>query len=223
MKHHAHHRVAHMFLARLGAAVLPQIRTAPDRPAHLTQVLDTSWIEGASLPLADRKAPEQTVALIDGMDFHRETRQDRVSRAYRERPRTRVYESLDVRSPSWVSLVALDLARLTRRRVICTAYESHAGDRNLGAHDDDWLGVAVQMRGAKSWLIWPGGGEPPKETVTRAGDVLVLPRCMKHEVSTPQRPGHSTHLLFAITAEALPAAAADDRRGGGLRPARQAP
>ncbi|MER6633692.1 hypothetical protein ABT301_36700 [Streptomyces sp. NPDC000987] len=165
----------------------------------MSGAFDAAWIESIPVPVAGRKAPGQTVALIDGVDFERGTDPDAVAAAYQERPRTRVYESLHLRSDGWPSLVSPHLARMLGRYVICTAYESQAGDRHLGAHDDQWLGVVVQMRGAKRWLVWPAGPDSPEEIVMRAGDVLLLPQGMTHEVATPDAPGHSLHLLFAVT------------------------
>ncbi|MFI0772574.1 hypothetical protein ACH4TQ_48120 [Streptomyces sp. NPDC021218] len=191
--------VAFSFLGRLGTAVWP--RLAASQPVHIQRAFDAAWIEGLSLPLGEEKAASQTVALIDGMDFHRQSDKDAVAHAYQERQRTRVYESLNVRSDGWFSTVTLRLTAMRRHQVICTAYESHAGDRNLGAHDDEWLGVITQMRGAKRWLVWPGETGAPEEIVTRVGDVLILPQGVKHEVSTPDSPGYSVHLVFAMTDE----------------------
>ncbi|MBO3681712.1 cupin domain-containing protein [Streptomyces sp. NEAU-YJ-81] len=194
---HAHHDVAFSFLGRLGSAFWPRLTAS--QPVHVRQVFDASWIEKVSLPLAEEKAAGQTVALVDGTEFVRESRNEEVFHAYRDRPRTRVYESLHVRSDGWVSAVTLQLTAMMRRNVICSAYESHAGDRNLGAHDDEWLGVITQMHGAKRWLVWPETTGAPEEIVTRVGDVLILPQGVKHEVSTPDLPGYSVHLVFAIT------------------------
>lgn len=185
-------------LGVLGWAAMPRIWAAPDRPSHV-RAFDAAWIEQVPVPVAGSRMPGQTVALIDGTDFHRTDDPGAVAQGYRDRPRTRVYESLDVRSDGWHSLVSLHLAGMLRRQVICTAYESQAGDRNLGAHDDAWLGVVVQMRGAKAWRVWPTRASDPVEVVMRSGDVLIVPKGMTHEVSTPPNPGHSLHLLFALT------------------------
>lgn len=218
----APHPTAFAFFARLGSAVLPRIRWANGQLAHVQDVFEPAWLEGLPLPVGEAKAPDQTVALIDGPDFERESDMGAVARAYEDRPRTRVYESLDVRSDGWFSLVSLHLAGLLRRRVICTAYESRAGDRNLGAHVDQWLGVIVQMRGAKRWLIWPTADSSPVEVVTQAGDVLVLPQGMTHQVNTPEDPGYSVHFLFAVTDQlirprATPTAPPIDPRPAGVR------
>ncbi|ASQ94460.1 cupin domain-containing protein [Streptomyces sp. 11-1-2] len=195
----AHQEVGFRFLGRLGPAVWPRLTAS--QPVHVQQVFDAAWIESVFLPLAEQKATGQTVALVDGLDFHRRSHRDAVARAYQERQRTRVYESLDVRSDGWFSTVTLQLTAMMHRHVVCSAYESHAGDRNLGAHDDEWLGVIIQMRGAKHWLVWPEATGAAEEIVTRVGDVLILPQGVKHEVSTPDLPGYSVHLVFAITDE----------------------
>ncbi|MFD9190390.1 JmjC domain-containing protein [Streptomyces phaeochromogenes] len=155
------------------------------------------------MPLGDERAAGQTVSLADEEGFERGTRAAQLARAYAERPRTRVYESLNVRSDDWFSLVALHLVGLLRRDVVCTAYESCTGDSNLGAHFDQWLGVIVQMRGAKQWRLWPAEGCLSDTLVTEAGDVLVLPERVTHAVSTPARPGHSVHLVFAVTGKSI--------------------
>jgi ribosomal protein L16 Arg81 hydroxylase len=94
----------------------------------------------------------------------------------------------------------LRLAGLLRQRVIATLYESRAGDLNLGAHDDQWDGVIVQIRGAKTWRLWPETHGQPHELLTRAGDVLLLPQGVTHEVTTPD---YSVHLVLAVTDEPL--------------------
>ncbi len=196
-----HQEVAFSFLGRLGPAVWPRLTAS--QPVHVQQVFDATWIESVFLPLAEQKAAGQTVALVDGLDFHRRSHKDAVARAYQERQRTRVYESLDLRSDGWFIAVTLQLTAMIRSPVVCSAYESHAGDRNLGPHDDEWLGLITQVRGAKRWLVWPDTTGAPEEIVTRAGDVLILPQGMKHEVNTPGSPGYSVHLVFAITDEPM--------------------
>ncbi|MFG3287234.1 JmjC domain-containing protein [Streptomyces sp. NPDC048179] len=157
--------------------------------------------------MADARPATQTVALADGATFERVVSEDERVREHRDQPRTQVYESIHARSGGWPSLVTLHLAGLVRREVVCTLYQSYADDRTLGAHLDDWLGVIVQMRGAKRWWIWqsPSPQSSPDEIVMRAGDVLLLPKHMKHEVDTPADPGHSLHLVFAVMDESLDA------------------
>ncbi|MFI0942815.1 JmjC domain-containing protein [Streptomyces sp. NPDC021020] len=186
---------------RLSSAVLPRYPSAT--AVHIPQVFDKEWT--AALPLPTQgKDPDQPVALVDGFDFHRETDEGAITDAYRARRRTRVYESIHARSDGWFSLVTLHMARLLRQRVVCTMYESRAGDRNLGAHDDEWDGLIVQMRGTKSWRLWPPPHGQPHELLTQAGDVLLLPRGVTHEVDTPD---YSVHMVLAVTDEPLAAAA----------------
>ncbi|WP_424858489.1 hypothetical protein [Streptomyces sp. SAI-170] len=187
----------------------------PEQLSYYAGAFDPLWVESLYLPVADGLRPGQTVALVDGPDFHREADPAEAARAYGERPRTRVYESLDVRSDGWWSLATLHLAGMLRRRVICTAYESQAGDSNLGAHDDAWLGLIVQMRGTKRWTIWPTRDHPPEDVVMRTGDVMILPQGMTHQVSTPEEPGHSLHLLFAVTDEPISSAPGPARSAAG--------
>jgi hypothetical protein len=188
----------------LSSAIVPRRRPGSAMElAHLPQAFNEEWI--ASLPIpAEDKHPGQTVALVDEDAFHREVTEEAVAAAYAQRPRTRVFESIHARSDGWYSLVALRLAGLLRRRVIATLYESWAGDLNLGAHDDQWDGVIVQIRGAKTWRLWPQPHGQPRELLTRAGDVLLLPQGVTHEVTTPD---YSVHLVLAVTDEPLTATA----------------
>ncbi|MET7573383.1 cupin domain-containing protein [Streptomyces sp. NPDC005492] len=204
---------ASAFLTPLAAMALPGIRLAHDRLTHEKGVFTEEWLAGRPLPLADARQPGQTVALVDGDGFTRSLGADSATHDHDVRPRTRVYESLHVRSNSWVSLTALHLAGLLRRDVVCTAYESHAGDLNLGPHDDLWTGLIVQISGAKRWLVWPNPQAAPEEFVMRTGDVMVLPRRMKHDVSTPENPGYSLHLVFAITDRPIEAWSAPQSSG----------
>ncbi|UJV42756.1 cupin domain-containing protein [Streptomyces sp. AMCC400023] len=193
----AENSIASQFLARLWSAVLPTYMRAEEqqRVAHFVSAFDPAYLERLPLPLKGERSETQTVALVDDAEFHREVSNDAIDAAYQERRRTRVYEGMDARSDGWYSVTALQLARLARCRVACSMYESNSGDRNIGAHVDQWLGAIVQMRGAKSWTLWPSADGEPQEIITRAGDVLLIPRDVKHEVSTPD---YSVHLVFAF-------------------------
>jgi hypothetical protein len=194
------HVLSQRVYTRLGTIVLPRYRSGcSDQVKHLPRAFNDEWIASLPLPAEDR-APDRTVTLVDGMDFQRETDEVAIVDAYAERQRTRVFENVQSRSDGWFSLVALHLAGLLRQRVACSVYESRAGDSTLGAHDDEWDGVIVQLRGSKSWRLWPEPHGQPRELLTRAGDVLLLPRGMKHEVATPD---YSVHLALAVTDEAL--------------------
>ncbi|WP_301182990.1 JmjC domain-containing protein [Rhodococcus ruber] len=108
---------------------------------------------------------------------------------------------MDAASDGWFSLVAVQLTRLARCRVVCSMYESNVGDHNLGAHVDEWLGVIVQMRGEKQWTLWPRTDGEPSEVLMQTGDVLLLPRNVEHAVTTPE---YSVHLVFAfVTGEPI--------------------
>ncbi|MEV8333872.1 JmjC domain-containing protein [Streptomyces niveus] len=173
--------------------------------AHLPAAFEEQWIASLPLPVEDRP-PGQTVALVDNDGFQREMNEEAIAGAYARRPRTRVLESIHSRSDGWYSLVALHLARLLRRRVVCTLYESQAGNDNLGRHHDQWDGLIMQMRGVKTWRLWgeQDTQQPLEQLLTRTGDVLLLPRGMSHEVETPD---DSVHLVFAVTGEPLAATA----------------
>ncbi|MFJ2175986.1 JmjC domain-containing protein [Streptomyces sp. NPDC087851] len=196
MNSQTHQETAAKIIAPLWSAALPSYRADGAQVSHLRHLFETEWTAGLPLPLAEHRPVDQTVALADEANFHRETDESRLDIAYRQRPRTRVYESIDVRSDGWYSLVAARMASLTRRRVICTMYESNAADQNIGAHFDLWFGVIIQMRGAKTWKIRKSPRGDTEEIVTRAGDVLLLPPHVQHDVATPE---YSVHLVFAIT------------------------
>lgn len=190
-------QVAARALNRIWSATLPTYRqgASQQQPRHLLQVFDPASLRDMPLPLGGDRAAEQVVTLVDDMEFHREVEESAIKEAYRERRRTRVYEGLDARSDGWYSVTALHLARIARCRVVCSMYESNSNDRSIGAHIDEWFGTIVQMRGAKSWTLWPSADGEPEQITTRAGDVLLLPRGVKHEVSTPD---YSVHLVFAF-------------------------
>ncbi|MFE4055010.1 JmjC domain-containing protein [Streptomyces sp. NPDC059096] len=191
-----HQTIAAKIVAPLWSAALPSYRAGGTQARHLPRLFEPDWTARLPLPLAERRPPGQTVALADESRFHREADERSLSIAYSRQPRTRVYESIDARSDGWHSLVSTKMASLTRHRVICTMYESNAIDQNLGAHYDVWFGVIMHMRGAKAWKIWNHPQQDPEEIVTRAGDVLLLPPHVQHDVTTPE---YSAHLVFAIT------------------------
>jgi len=92
---------------------------------------------------------------------------------------------------SWYALAARHLTRLSGSAlpVMCSIFASSYGDETFGRHRDTWLGVVVQMAGAKGWLIGEclldGSGVPAKAVTARAGDILLLPKNLPHAVSTP--------------------------------------
>ncbi|GHH25764.1 hypothetical protein Srubr_25720 [Streptomyces rubradiris] len=156
-----------------------------------------------SLPLPSdpgARGPEQSVTLVAGDDFQRETDEAALARRYAARPRTRVMESIETRSDGWPSLISLRLAGMVRRRVVCSLYESHRQDTTMGRHQDHWDGVILQMRGTKRWQLWEDPSGQPREVLTQTGDVLLIPQGVEHDVSTPD---YSAHLAFAITDQPL--------------------
>lgn len=152
------------------------------KPALVRGVFDPAVLHGLWLPVGANRPAAQTVALADrGIDLERFTDPGSLSAAYRNRPRTRVYESMDVRSNGPLSLAALLLSSAAGCKVVCTLYESHAGDATMGEHWDDWFGVIVQLDGEKRWLLRVDPSGRRESILMQAGDVLLLPRGVRHE------------------------------------------
>lgn len=158
----------------------------------------------AELPLpAAMPRPGLPVAMPDGHGFERHTDAGELRAAYERRPRTRIYEDIGWGNETgWAWLAGQHLTRLagTGPRVNVTVYQSRAGDEELGAHRDTWLGVIVQASGAKLWEAGEGlfgRGERHRVLMT-PGDVMVLPKNCPHLVTTPADPGWSAHLVFAV-------------------------
>jgi quercetin dioxygenase-like cupin family protein len=189
-----HRRLAGQAIARLSAVLLPRWQPMRMHFAHIPEAFDAPWT--AALPLPRAADVDGPVTLIDGDDFQREADDSVVALEYASMPRTRVLESLHTRSDGWHALTTLHLSRLLRRRVSCSVFESRPQDRTAGPHHDEWAGLIVQVRGAKNWCL--GAPDPAGELqlTTRPGDVLLLPRGVRHNVTTPQ---HSVHVLLAIT------------------------
>jgi hypothetical protein len=191
------------FIERLWPRV---IRNGGPRPlstshVHLRQVFDAAWLDALALPIEDDKASTQTVSLVEDIHFTRGKSGHELEEAYRSHPRTRVYEGFNSRSDGWFSIAAMQFAALARCRVGCSVYASYAGDKTMGYHIDEWYGVALQMRGAKTWQLKQRLKDKPQTITVEAGDVLLLPRGVFHDVSTPKE---SVHLLFAfITQDSL--------------------
>ncbi|MEU3602668.1 cupin domain-containing protein [Streptomyces sp. NPDC006798] len=174
------------------------------QPTHLPGLLPPHF-HPLHLPIGDQRSTHQPVAFVDDSadSGFRRTASEADIEALRRSGTTRVYESLDVRSDGWHSQVSSGLARLLRRQVTCSVYESRTGDRSLGPHHDDWHGLILQTEGAKTWTLWPEGG--PVQIDTRAGDVLIIPWGLLHDVTTPPDPGHSVHVAFAVRHHLKPA------------------
>ena len=163
-------------------------------PVHIPEVFDQAWLTSLPLPTGDDRPEKQGVTLMDGGDFQRPTR-DTAENAYRERPRTRVYEGVSLHSGGWYAFAALQLAHMARCRVVSSIFVSNAGDATIPPHVDAWYGVIVQMHGAKLWTLTPEGATESQNVLTRAGDMLLLPPSVRHAVATPD---HSTHMVFAF-------------------------
>ncbi|MEU2305139.1 JmjC domain-containing protein [Streptomyces misionensis] len=192
------HKISAEVLARLGAVVLPAFRLAPEALLYVPAAMEPSWTERLPLPVGGARRPVQTVALADGRVFTRVSRAEDLERELAGQPRTQVYESVHLLSGGWIGVTALRLACMLGREVVCTIYQSRREDSTLGPHHDTWDGVVVQMSGMKRWLLWPDGDDEATEIIMRSGDVLIVPRGMRHDVSTLADPGHSIHLVLAV-------------------------
>jgi len=152
-----------------------------------------------SLPLAYDK----NYALANGLNFERSKERTQGGKLdknrYTSQPRTKVYEHINRLNDEWYSEVALGLARMSNRRVICSMYESHSIDKGLGQHIDEWDAVILQIAGSKKWNITLGNDES-EDLILSSGDVLFLPEGIEHYVETPE---YSVHLVFAILKENL--------------------
>jgi cupin superfamily protein len=197
------------FTGRLWAAIGAAGGTRPTTPGHryFPAVFHPAWLAGLSLPAGRHRPPGQPVALLDGRDgvLERYRTDEELWKAYARRPRTFAYENINFGAGgAWYSLVAQHLGRLARceLEVVCSIFQSTYGDETLGAHEDAWYGAIVQMWGTKTWHVGtsPGnqGAGLVSEVTTRAGDVLLIPKRLSHDVFTPPEPGYSTHVAFAI-------------------------
>lgn len=176
---------------------LPRSR---QRVAHFPQAFERDAVRKLPLPLADERPDSQTIALASQNGFQRERDEDAIQAAYEREPRTRIYEHIN-RQPTtqnqWYGFVTRQLQRAARHRVLCSVYESNAGDRSIGEHVDKWFGVIVQMRGSKLWTF-PSGDAAEQKILTQAGDILLIPQDTLHAVSTP---AYSAHIAFAIVTD----------------------
>lgn len=169
-------------------------RPQPGAWKHIPGAFDLAWLAGLGLPIEGGLNSRQTVALVHGDDFDRSAQGADVAAAYSNRPRTQVYESVGVRSGGWFAVVENLFARLFRCEVTSDVYVSNADDATIGLHHDEWYGLIVQLGGAKLWtLITPD--DVRTEILVEAGDVLLLPRDVRHNIATPD---HSVHVVFAV-------------------------
>jgi len=169
---------------------------------HYPDAYDPAWLATLPLPTTEERPPTQQVALVRYREYDRYINGDALREAHRARPRTRSFENVQ-RNSEWLFLVSRHLTRLSEseRDVIAALYESDTGDETLGAHWDMWYSAIVHVQGAKQWRIGHGmmdGAGPVQHLVTKAGDVLLIPQELAHAVATPEEPGHSRHLQFAL-------------------------
>jgi hypothetical protein len=175
-----------------------------DPQAHLYPgAYDAGFLAQLQLPHENAKPEAQKIALARVHNFDRYIDDAARVRANDARPRTLVYESLHRDGGcEWLSLTTRYLTRLadSERPVICLMYESRPHVEGLGAHFDTWYGAIVQVEGAKTWHIGPGvtGQGWERKLTTHKGDILLLADGLIHNVSTPEDPGLSRHLAFAI-------------------------
>lgn len=162
-------------------------------------LFNPDFLNRLQLP-TDADYPEVQHVTLEGRgDLQRPTA-DELAEAYRDNPRTRLYENL--RAPWAVETISL-LQKLARCAVSLAIYDSLPFEDNFGPHSDRWYLVAAQWRGVKQWWIGDDATKnktiPPTITM-KPGDVLCLPQGVMHDISTPDPIG-STHLAVAIVTE----------------------
>jgi hypothetical protein len=174
---------------------------------HFPAAFDPAFTSSLPLPSGDALPPGQPVAMLDhtGHGFERYTDPAALRAACQNRPRARVHKDIGWRDDgSWAALAGRHLTRLSDGpRVTVTVYESASGDESSGVHRDAWLGLIVQVTGAKHWSAGEGltraaPDDYVRQVTMRAGDVLIVPKNLPHRVTTPVDPGHSVHLVFAV-------------------------
>ncbi|MFF2374791.1 JmjC domain-containing protein [Streptomyces xiamenensis] len=178
--------IAFQFLQRL----TPLVLLSDGKHSHRERVFEPTWLESLALPTAGGQTKDK-VTLIGAGSIQRVAVADPEDELHRD---TRIFENLQNQSADPLALIAHQLGNITRRKVACSMYLSSRDSRSFGRHDDDWLSVIIQLRGAKNWTIWPHP-EPAVALTLNAGDVLVLPRGIQHDVSTPC---HSIHITLAL-------------------------
>jgi len=196
------YRTTSTFLRHIGPVLVPawHIPGSARRVQYAPAVFDPQWVARLPLPIDAPPVKGQSVALAasSGSDNDRLERPTTraLDAAYRQRPRTHIFESIEATGEGWTALTTFHLSSIVQRRIICALYHSTAQDDTLGPHDDNWWGVIVQMRGNKQWRIWDKDGHEPMQLTLTSGDVLLLPAGVTHDVATPVT---STHLVFAVT------------------------
>ena len=165
---------------------------------HFPGLFDPAWLASLPLPIGEQLPDSQSIALGgEGLSFERPASSENLRQAYADQPRTRIYESIDARSGGWPAVATRHLMKLADCRVTCTMYESSRDDETLGAHTDKWYGAVVQVLGAKAWRLGQDteNSQEDPTLITKAGDLLLLPTGLRHDVTTPE---YSVHLGFAM-------------------------
>ncbi len=166
------------------------------RLLHVKRVFDPAWLQSLPLAVGENRAASQEVSLLDPHGIERWLHDADVEAAYSAQPRTRAYENLGKFGGGWVRDVVIALSAATGFCVSSSSYESRKGDASFDAHVDGWIGLIPQVKGSKLWLVRDDHGRGPlQELVTEAGDVLLMPPDVQHEVRTPES---SLHLNFEI-------------------------
>jgi hypothetical protein len=174
---------------------------------HLPGLFDPRLLQALRLPIGEQRSAEQPVSFVQpGRDEELHTDAKAIVEAYTSKPRTRIYFAIEERAGGPWSLAALLLSQLAGYRVVCSMYESRAGDAKFDEHRDDWYGVIIQIKGAKQWRVPAGRQAGPSELTLRAGDALLLPRGVAHAISTPEE---SLHVNFAVLTATRPIRDAD--------------
>ncbi len=162
---------------------------------HLPDVFDPEWLQTLPLPIGENRPTRQTVSLGKDMRFERHSDEGDLKGAYDRERRTKIYEAVESRSGGWSAEATRYLMKLAGCDVVCTVYESTAKDKTLGPHRDLWYGAIVQMLGAKAWQLGDDVGQEEPTVVLEAGDVLIVPEQLYHDVSTSD---YSVHMTVAM-------------------------
>lgn len=174
---------------------------------HFPAALDRASLAALPLPSGGHLRaglPAATLREAGGLERHGSA--EALRAAYEHHATTRVYEDIGwgPNGEKWAARAGEHLTRLagTGPRVTVAVYESAYGDLELDCHRDHWLGVIVQVAGAKDWQAGeglPGAGKGGLHRVRlTAGDALVVPKGFPHQVTTPADPGSSVHVSFAF-------------------------
>jgi hypothetical protein len=189
--------LANEFLRRTAALVMRESATTGGAAIQWPGRFDSSWAQRLPLPIGEHRQPGQTIALASGLQFDRP---DDPAEAMATRPRTQIYESVEVRSEGnwWIKSVVEQLMRLTRVEVVCSIYASERRAATLNRHCDLWNGLLLQVSGEKTIELWTPDGLTSQIITMRPGDVLWLPYKVPHNMWTND---HSVHVQFAMLIE----------------------